>query len=73
MIIGGCPYDDCNAPLMTPIATAGMVERHECKHCQRTIWTYHSRIDPWSMTDDDFRQEWDVNEEEKTTRKRGAA
>jgi len=74
MIIGGCPYDDCNAPLLIPIAeVTPRLERHECEDCGRVIWTYHSRWEPWSMTEAEFLAEYIVDEETRTIERRGEA
>ncbi len=63
MIIGSCPYPDCNAPLFLPIAgNCPQWEKHKCETCKRVIWTYHSRIDPVSYAEDDFLEKYDVNE-----------
>ena len=71
MIFGDCPYDDCGAGLMLGIADpAGRYQKHECDECGRTIWTYHSRMVPHSMTDEDFRAEWEIDEETKTLQRR---
>lgn len=66
MIMGNCPYPGCDGPLLVPIGDgAGSLLCHECRVCARPIWTYLSRVDPWSMTDEDFRREYVVNEETK--------
>ena len=64
MIIGGCPY--CDAPLMISIAdNCPCFEKHDCEECKQTIWTYHSRLNPESYTEDGFKEEWSVDEETK--------
>lgn len=35
----------------------------EC--CGKTIWLKHSRVDPTAWTDEDFRKEYDVDDEMK--------
>ena len=72
MIVGSCPYD-CGGHLWLSIAEAPAIQRHDCDECGRTIWTYHSRLNPWSMTDEDFRAEYDVDDESKSVRKREPA
>ncbi len=58
MVVGSCPYDDCDKPLLVQVGDhAGLVLKHTCEYCNRTIWTYLSRIDPWSMTDKNFKEE----------------
>lgn len=63
MILGSCPYDDCDGHLMIPIADGPLprFERHDCEHCKRHIWTRHSRWDPWSQTETEFLIEWTVD------------
>jgi hypothetical protein len=71
MILGDCPYD-CGEPMLLPIAGYGdQFERHECEGCGRVIWTHHSRIDPWSMTEADFLAAYDVDAETGQVLKRG--
>lgn len=73
MIIGECPYVDCVEPLWIPIAdNTPAFERHECEGCERAIWTLHSRIDPWSMTEADFLTEYEVDQGTKSVSRIGA-
>ena len=57
---------------MIPISEPPAVrfERHNCNECGRVIWTRHSRLDPWSMTEADFLSEYEVDDEAKTIRAR---
>lgn len=68
MILGTCPYEDCDHPLVLPISEPPGVrfERHECDGCDRVIWTRHSRIDPWSMTEADFLAAYEVDKATKS-------
>lgn len=67
MIIGECPYDDCDGPLFIPIADeCPSFEKHDCETCKRIIWTYHSHWDPHSYTEEGFYKVYKVNEEAKT-------
>lgn len=68
MILGACPY--CNADFMIPTGRTGAYERRICDSCNKTSWLYHSRVDPHSYTDEDFKKLYDVNEETKTIRKK---
>jgi hypothetical protein len=68
MIIGSCPYTDCDEPFMIPIA-AGF-EKWKCEKCDRVIWTRHSRFDPWSMTEAEFLATYEVDEANKRITKR---
>jgi hypothetical protein len=64
MIMGVCPYEDCDGPLWIPMAAkTPAFQRHECETCKQVIWTRHSRLDPWSMTEMDFLDRYEVNEE----------
>lgn len=70
MIIGTCPYSDCDEPFLLPIADRVGYQRWTCEHCQRVIWTRHSRVAPYSMTEEDFLATYDVDEATKAiTRK----
>jgi len=73
MIIGSCPYEECDAPLFMPIADSLGFQRHACEQCGGVIWTLHSRIDPWSMTEAEFLVEYDVDDERKTITPRAAS
>jgi hypothetical protein len=70
MIIGACPYPDCDEPFMLPIASGARFEKWNCEKCGRVIWTCHSRFDPWSMTEADFHAHYEVNEPMKCITKR---
>lgn len=71
MIIGNCPYPDCDEGFMIPIApNAPRFERWTCEKCQRVIWTRHSRWDPWSLTEAEFLAQYDVDEAKKRITKR---
>jgi hypothetical protein len=63
MIIGSCPYEGCDGAIWLPVADPPpRIQKHDCEKCGRVIWTRHSRIDPWSMTDENFRREYVVDE-----------
>ena len=68
MIIGSCPYADCDEPFMLPIAHG--YQRWACEKCQRVIWTRHSRLDPWSLTEAEFLAQYEVVEATKQIVKR---
>jgi hypothetical protein len=62
MIIGKCPY--CDGDLWIAIAEyCPVFERHICEHCGKVIWTYHSRVDPVSYTEDEFAAKYTHNTE----------
>lgn len=73
-VLGECPYDDCTEPLPwmdppdDPPYTA-MVPT-TCEGCGRVYWTRLARMDPWSMTEADFLEEYEVDEETRTIKKR---
>lgn len=68
MIIGECPYPDCDECFMLPIASG--FEKWTCEQCHRVIWTRHSRLDPWSMTEADFHATYIVDDTTKQVTKR---
>ena len=70
MIIGDCPYDDCDGHVWEPIGQAGAWRPHPCETCHRMMWTYHSRIEPLSLTDAAFREKFLVDEQTHTIRER---
>ena len=66
MILGSCPYEDCDEPLMLPIAdVCPAFQKHTCEGCKRVIWTKHSRIDPESYTEEGFTEVYEVDETTK--------
>lgn len=75
MIIGSCPYDDCNEPLMLglPDMQLPAFSRHECDGCHRLIWTKFSRVDPQSWTEDGFLEEYEIDEETRQLKPRASA
>lgn len=70
MIMGACPY--CDQHMMNPIAGLPLPRFQKIKTecCGKTIWLLHSRVDPKAYTDEDFREEYEVNEETKSITKR---
>lgn len=70
-IFGGCPYDDCNAPLVLPDPPSGRrgFQPSECERCNRRIWSHLSRVNPWSMTEADFLTEYEVDEATKSVKR----
>ena len=67
-VIGECPYPDCHESFLLFEEPAKMptMQKHACEKCDRVIWTRHSRVDPWSMTETDFHDTYDVNEQTKS-------
>jgi len=67
MILGTCPYPNCDQFMANPIADLPLpqYERLRCEHCGRVVWLKHSRIDPEAWTDEDFREAHDVDDETK--------
>ena len=70
MIIGKCPYEDCDGDVWEPMGPAGAWQQHDCETCERTIWTYHSRLAPVSVTDAEFRAEYTVDDATHIIRKK---
>ena len=69
MIIGPCPY--CDEMLFNPICDEPPAfERKACEACGNIYWLKHSRIDAYTMTDEDFRKEFDVDDETKTIKEK---
>jgi hypothetical protein len=69
--MGDCPYPDCDGAMFIPIAgRPPAFQRHECETCGRPIWTRHSRIDPWSMTESEFFVKYEIDDVKRTVRER---
>lgn len=59
MIVGKCPYE-CGEGFFLPVE-GGPVPRvavHNCERCSQTVYTYVSRIDPKSWTDENFQKKF---------------
>jgi hypothetical protein len=67
MILGNCIY--CDEPFSFSVDPVGM-RRHKCEACKKIMWTRTSRIDSWSMKEEDFLKEYEVNEETKEITKK---
>lgn len=67
MIIGQCPYSDCDGSIWLGCDDWPMpsVYKHKCKVCDKVIWTNISRIDPKSWTEKDFIETHKIDEETK--------
>ena len=76
MISGGCPYTDCDGPIILPDPPEGPMWTayypSTCEHCGRRFWSYLSRWNPWSMTEAAFLNEYAVDDTERTIRKLSA-
>ena len=71
MIIGECPYDDCNGSMFNPIAEiVPSFQKLECKRCNRAVWLFHSRIMPVAYTEAEFHEEFEVDEENYSIKRR---
>lgn len=69
MLFGNCPYDDCDEPMYNPSPeNMPAFEKTTCKACGRTIWLYHSRIDPKAYTETGFLESYDLDEENRSVR-----
>ena len=72
MIIGDCPYPDCDEYMHNPIADGELPQFQKllCGKCNRTIWLYHSRFGPMAYTEEDFNKEFEVDEVAKSINRR---
>jgi hypothetical protein len=62
MVLGSCPYEGCDGALMLASPEKMPVyERHQCEDCGGWIWTLHSRIEPWSLPEDEFLKRYSVD------------
>lgn len=59
MIVGSYPC--CDEPLMKAIAEGRLpvMEKESCPHCGKTVWHWHSRINPASYTQEQFDKEFE--------------
>lgn len=70
MIIGECPYGDCEYIMFTPIAPHYGFSREICKGCKRPVWIEHTRISPGAYTEEGFCKEFDVDHESRKISRR---
>lgn len=62
MIIGNCPYKDCDEPHMIPCAdVCPAFSKETCLKCGNTYWILHSRMTPQAFTADEFEQRYEVD------------
>ena len=68
--MGGCPY--CDKPMFNPIAGLPLpkFQKITTECCSKTVWLYHSRIDPKAYTDEDFKKEYTIDEKTKEVTKK---
>lgn len=66
-VIGECPYEGCDESLWVgePDQPLPMFSKHECEGCKKVIWTYISRIEPKSYTEEAFLEKYSVDEKTK--------
>jgi len=66
MIIGECPYDDCDHGAMRalpgPEVRLPAYARDHCKGCGRVVWVKYSRVYPIAWTESDFLAEHEIDE-----------
>jgi hypothetical protein len=63
MIIGDCPYENCDNTHMIPIAdNCPKFAMYTCEACGRAYWLLHSRIDPQAFTHEEFHSKYEVDE-----------
>jgi hypothetical protein len=75
VIIGQCPYEDCDGTHMVPLArdvALPCFEKLTCEYCLRPYWMKHSRILPECFTPDEFAAEYHVDEKTKVITRRDA-
>ena len=66
MIIGGCPYSDCDELHLEGYEGPTPRFQHAtCHGCHRTYWLLHSRIDPQAYTEADFAEQYVLDEATK--------
>jgi hypothetical protein len=67
MIMGECPYDDCDDFQMRilPEVDLPKFSKETCPGCGRRIWVLYSRVDPMIFTETGFSERYTVDEETK--------
>lgn len=66
MIIGDCPYEDCDDNHWIPCAEkTPCFGKEVCETCGREYWMLHSRILPKAFTLEQFTEKYDVDETTK--------
>lgn len=69
MIFGDYPCCKGDLCIAVPANAPGWV-REECPHCKAPVWHYLSRLDPYSLTEADFLEKYEVDEATKSARLR---
>jgi antitoxin component HigA of HigAB toxin-antitoxin module len=70
MIIGDCPY--CNASMSNPVADLPLPrwEKLTAECCRKTVWLFHSRVNPKAYTEEGFAKDFDIDEATKSIKRR---
>lgn len=61
MIIGSCPYRDCEFIHLIPFSGPDRFTQEECEECGRPFWLRHSRLDPQAYTPEEFEAEFKID------------
>lgn len=61
MIYGDCP--NCGTSVCNAFAGNGFLQKIECEECHKIYWLRHSDFDPEAFTEDEFRERYEINEE----------
>lgn len=61
-------YPCCGAVLMLELPDAQLPRfaPHNCDECGAKVWTWVTRLNPRSWTDEDFKERFEVDEENRT-------
>lgn len=74
MIIGECPYKDCDNILMTAFSHLNVecpkFVKVDCDKCLREHWLLVSRVNPDRFTLEEFDKKYEVDEETKSVSER---
>lgn len=71
MILGECPYEDCDGHHMLGVPeVTPKFGKETCEKCGREYWMYYSRFEPEAYTPEQFAEKWSVDEETKVITQR---
>lgn len=72
MIFGDCPYDGCQGDLAIPIPDRPLPcwGRVFCGECGRTIWQKYARYDPECFTEEEFAEQFEIDEQSRQIKKK---
>ncbi len=69
MIFGTCPNCDANVSNALP-SPSGVWAKIKCEECKKFYWLYHSRIQSFAITEEEFGRDYIIDRAKKTIQRK---